>query len=79
VRRVGPPSTWRDPHDLVFFRATSMGSRSFRCCLIEPRVWPVVKAEFPEIKLFANPRLRFRRPGVSDQQLSVTVKHDQGP
>jgi len=46
--------------------------------LIERVVWPS-EAEFPEIKALRGiRRLRFRRPVFPDQQLSVTVKHDQG-
>jgi acyl-CoA synthetase (AMP-forming)/AMP-acid ligase II/3-hydroxymyristoyl/3-hydroxydecanoyl-(acyl carrier protein) dehydratase len=81
VRRVGPAQYLAEiPHDLVFFRGHFDGFAILPgAVLIERVVWPVVKAEFPEIKALRGiRRLRFRRPVFPDQQLSVTVKHDQG-
>lgn len=82
VRRVAPGEYLAYiPRDLVFFRghfdalAVLPGA-----VLVERLVWPVVKAEWPEIRaLRAIRRLRFRRPVFPDQQLSVTVKRERGP
>jgi 3-hydroxymyristoyl/3-hydroxydecanoyl-(acyl carrier protein) dehydratase len=81
VRRVGPGQYLADiPPDLVFFRGHFDGFAILPgAVLIERVVWPVVKAELPEINALRGiRRLRFRRPVFPDQQLSVTVKHDQG-
>jgi 4-coumarate--CoA ligase (photoactive yellow protein activation family) len=80
VRRAAPGQYVADvPRDLVFFRghfdefAILPGA-----VLVERVVWPVVKAELPEVNgLRGIRRLRFRRPVFPDQQLSVTVKRDR--
>jgi 3-hydroxymyristoyl/3-hydroxydecanoyl-(acyl carrier protein) dehydratase len=47
--------------------------------IVERLVWPAVKSELPEIKALRGiRRLRFRRPVLPDQQVSVTIKRDAG-
>jgi AMP-binding enzyme len=67
-------------HDLVFFHGHFDALAILPgAVLVERVVWPVVKAEWPEIAALRGiRRLRFRRPVFPDQQLSITVKHDQG-
>ena len=79
--RVGPNHyTAEVPHNLVFFSGhfdafTIMPG----AVIVERLVWPIVKAELPEVhNLRAIRRLRFRRPVMPEQQLSVTLKHDKG-
>jgi 3-hydroxymyristoyl/3-hydroxydecanoyl-(acyl carrier protein) dehydratase len=46
--------------------------------IVERLVWPIVQTELPQIKALRGiRRLRFRRPVLPDQQVSVIVKHDQ--
>jgi 3-hydroxymyristoyl/3-hydroxydecanoyl-(acyl carrier protein) dehydratase len=68
------------PADLVFFRghfdalAVLPGA-----VLVERVVWPVVRAEWPDIRALRGiRRLRFRRPVFPDQQLAIAVHRDQG-
>lgn len=81
IVRVGPGHYTADvPPDLVFFQGhfdafTIMPG----AVIIERLVWPVVKAELPDVKALRGVRrLRFRRPVMPDQQLSVTLNRDMG-
>lgn len=69
------------PHELVFFRghfdalAVLPGA-----ALVERVVWPTVKTEWPEIAAMrAIKRLRFRRPILPGQRLSIKVHRERGP
>jgi len=80
VRRVAPGQYSAEiPHELVFFRGHFDAFAILPgAVLVERLVWPVVKADFPEINgLRAIKRLRFRRPVFPAQQVSVTLKRDQ--
>ena len=79
--RIGPGQYTADvPQDLVFFHGhfdafTIMPG----AVIIERLVWPIVKAEMPEIKTLRGlRRLRFRRPVMPDQQLAVSLTRDKG-
>ncbi|MBA3455361.1 MAG: AMP-binding protein [Deltaproteobacteria bacterium] len=79
--RVGPGHyTAEVPDGLVFFQGhfdafTIMPG----AVIIERLVWPVVKAELPDVKALRGiRRLRFRRPVMPQQQLSVTLLRDKG-
>jgi hypothetical protein len=81
VVRVGPNHYTADvPPDLVFFQGhfdtfTIMPG----AVIIERLVWPIVRAELPEVKALRGiRRLRFRRPVLPDQQVSVTLNRDKG-
>ena len=80
-RRIGPASYVADiPHDLVFFAGHFDGFPILPgAVLVERVIWPIVKSELPEIhRLRGLRRLRFRRPVMPDQQLSVTLEHAPG-
>jgi acyl-coenzyme A synthetase/AMP-(fatty) acid ligase len=81
VRRVGPGKYEAViPRDLVFFRGHFDAFLILPgAVLVERLVWPIAKAELPaHSELRGIKRLRFTRPVLPDQQLSVTVKHDPG-
>ncbi len=81
LRRVGPGEYAASiPRDLVFFRGHFDAFAILPgAVIVERLVWPVVKSELPEIKTLRGiRRLRFRRPVLPDQQLSVTIKRDAG-
>ena len=81
VRRVGPGQYEAEiPRDLVFFGGHFETFKILPgAVLVERLVWPIVKAELPEINALRGiRRLRFRRPVLPDQQLSVTVQRDRG-
>ena len=47
--------------------------------IVERLVWPIVKAEIPEVRALRGiRRLRFRRPVMPNQQLTVTLNRDKG-
>ncbi len=79
--RVGPGHyTAEVPEGLVFFQGhfeafTIMPG----AVIIERLVWPVVLAELPDVKTLRGiRRLRFRRPVMPQQHLSVTLLRDKG-
>lgn len=81
VVRVGPNHyTAEVPHNLIFFRGhfdafTIMPG----AVIVERLVWPIVKAELPEVRVLRGiRRLRFRRPVMPSQQLTVILKQDKG-
>jgi acyl-coenzyme A synthetase/AMP-(fatty) acid ligase/3-hydroxymyristoyl/3-hydroxydecanoyl-(acyl carrier protein) dehydratase len=81
VQRVGPGHyTAVIPNDLVFFRGHFDAFTILPgAVIIERLVWPIVKAELPEVnQLRGIRRLRFRRPVMPDQQLSIRVNRDRG-
>lgn len=68
------------PHELVFFRGHF---ESFTllpgAVLVERVVWPVVKARYPEVgALRGLRRLRFRRPVLPGQRLTVRCSREGG-
>ncbi len=76
ARRVGPGQYVADvPRDLVFFRGHFDSFPILPgAALVERLVWPIVKAELPDVReLRAIRRLRFRRPVMPDQQLAVSL------
>ena len=81
LRRVAPGEYLADiAHDLVFFRGHFDAFAILPgAVLVERVLWPVVKAEFPDITVLRGiRRLRFRRPVFPDQQLAVRVRHEPG-
>ncbi len=81
IVRVGPLHYTADvPQNLVFFDGhfdafTIMPG----AVIVERLVWPIVKAALPEVKALRGiRRLRFRRPVMPEQQLSVTLVQDKG-
>ncbi len=68
------------PRDLVFFQGHFDALTILPgAVLVERVVWPIVKAELPQVgELRGIRRLRFRRPVLPDQQLQITVKHGVG-
>jgi len=66
------------PHDLVFFCGHFDAIAILPgAVIVERLLWPIVRAEWPEVaRLRGIRRLRFRRPVVPGQRLSVTVKRD---
>ncbi len=80
VRRVAPGQYLADiPHDLVFFQGHFDGFAILPgAVLVERVVWPIARAECPDIHALRGiRRLRFRRPVFPDQQLTVTVTRDR--
>lgn len=68
------------PHDLVFFLGHF---ESFTllpgAVLLERVVWPVVKARYPELRMLRGlRRLRFRRPVLPGQRLTVRCSRESG-
>jgi acyl-coenzyme A synthetase/AMP-(fatty) acid ligase len=81
IRRVAPGQYLADvPHNLVFFQGHFDAFAILPgAALVERVVWPVLKAEFPEIlALRGIRRLRFRKPVFPDQQLSITLHRSPG-
>jgi acyl-coenzyme A synthetase/AMP-(fatty) acid ligase/3-hydroxymyristoyl/3-hydroxydecanoyl-(acyl carrier protein) dehydratase len=81
VQRVGPGHyTAVIPPNLVFFRGHFDAFTILPgAVLVERLVWPIVKAELPAVReLRGIRRLRFRRPVMPEQQLSITLEHDLG-
>jgi len=81
ARRVGPGHYVADvPRELVFFRGHFDSFTILPgAVLVERLVWPCVKAELPEVRTLRGiRRLRFRRPVMPDQQLSVTLQQHLG-
>lgn len=81
LRRVGPGEYAAEiPRDLVFFRGHFDAFTILPgAVLVERLVWPVVKAELPEVRTLRGiRRLRFRRPVLPEQQLSVIVSRVRG-
>ncbi|CAN5901709.1 xanthomonadin biosynthesis 3-hydroxybenozate--AMP ligase XanA2 [soil metagenome] len=80
VRKLGPGQYVADvPRDLVFFRGHF---DSFPILpgtvIIERVVWPVVKAEHPDVAMLrALRRLRFRQPVMPDSQLAISLTGDK--
>jgi acyl-CoA synthetase (AMP-forming)/AMP-acid ligase II len=81
VRRVAPGqyAAYIAP-DLVFFRGHFEALAVLPgAVLVERVVWPIVTAEWPQLRALRGiRRLRFRRPVFPDQQLHVTVKQERG-
>jgi acyl-coenzyme A synthetase/AMP-(fatty) acid ligase/3-hydroxymyristoyl/3-hydroxydecanoyl-(acyl carrier protein) dehydratase len=76
AQRVGPGQyTAVIPHDLVFFRGHFDGFTILPgAVIVERLVWPIVKTELPDVgELRGIRRLRFRRPVLPEQRLSITV------
>jgi acyl-coenzyme A synthetase/AMP-(fatty) acid ligase/3-hydroxymyristoyl/3-hydroxydecanoyl-(acyl carrier protein) dehydratase len=81
VERVGPGRyTAVIPRNLIFFRGHFDAFTILPgAVIIERLVWPIVKAELPAgQELRGIRRLRFRRPVLPDQQLTITVSRDKG-
>ncbi len=77
ISRTGPGEYAASiPRDLVFFRGHFDAFTILPgAVIVERLVWPVVKSELPEIKALRGiRRLRFRRPGLPDQNDRVTNK-----
>ncbi len=68
------------PRDLVFFRGHFDAFTILPgAVIVERLVLPVVRQEFPELPpLRGIRRLRFRRPLLPDQQVTVTLAHKNG-
>jgi acyl-CoA synthetase (AMP-forming)/AMP-acid ligase II/3-hydroxymyristoyl/3-hydroxydecanoyl-(acyl carrier protein) dehydratase len=76
IRRVGPNHYIAEiPQNLVFFHGHFDDFTILPgAVLVERVVWPVVKAELPEVRALRGiRRLRFRRPVMPDQHLDVTL------
>ena len=80
-RKLAPMHYVADvPQNLVFFNGhfdefTILPG----AVLVERIVWPIVKAELPEIgRLKSIRRLRFRRPVMPDQHLDITLERAPG-
>lgn len=76
AQRVGPGQyAAQVPHDLVFFRGHFDALAILPgAVLVERLVWPIVKAELPEVRALRGiRRLRFSRPVLPGQQLSVRL------
>ena len=81
LQRIGPGEyAALIPRDLVFFRGHFDAFTILPgAVIVERLVWPVVKSELPELKALRGiRRLRFRRPVLPDQHVSVTIKRDAG-
>jgi len=81
ARRVGPGHYVADiPAGLVFFHGHFDAYTILPgAVLVERLVWPIVKSELPEVRALRGiRRLRFRRPVMPDQQLSVTLQQQPG-
>ena len=80
VQQVGPGRyTAVIPPNLVFFRGHFDAFTILPgAVIVERLVWPIVKAERPELELRGIRRLRFRRPVMPEQRLSITIGGDQG-
>lgn len=68
------------PRDLVFFRGHfDQFTILPGAVIVERLVLPIVRAELPDLpKLVGIRRLRFRRPLLPDQQVTVTLDHKPG-
>jgi len=76
LRRIGPKHYLAEiPPNLVFFHGHFDEFPILPgAVLVERVIWPVVKAELPEVRALRGiRRLRFRRPVMPDQQLDVTL------
>ena len=74
--RVGPNHYVAEiPQNLVFFHGHFDDFTILPgAVLVERVIWPVVKAELPDVRALRGVRrLRFRRPVMPDQQLDVTL------
>jgi acyl-coenzyme A synthetase/AMP-(fatty) acid ligase/3-hydroxymyristoyl/3-hydroxydecanoyl-(acyl carrier protein) dehydratase len=81
VEQVGPGRyTAVVPRNLVFFRGHFDAFTILPgAVIIERLVWPIVKAELPAGQVLRGiRRLRFRRPVMPEQQLSIVISRDQG-
>ncbi len=77
LRRVGPDHYIAEiPQNLVFFNGHFDDFTILPgAVLVERVVWPVVRAELPEVRALRGiRRLRFRRPVMPDQQLEVKLE-----
>lgn len=80
-RRVGPGRYVAEiPRNLVFLRGHFDSFTILPgAVLVERLVWPIVKAELPEVRALRGiRRLRFRRPVLPDQQLVVSLDGGSG-
>jgi acyl-coenzyme A synthetase/AMP-(fatty) acid ligase/3-hydroxymyristoyl/3-hydroxydecanoyl-(acyl carrier protein) dehydratase len=68
------------PRDLVFFRGHfDQFTILPGAVIVERLVLPIVRKELPDLpKLTGIRRLRFRRPLLPDQQVTVTLEHKNG-
>lgn len=79
--KVGPMTyTAEIPRELVFFRGHfDQFTILPGAVIVERLVLPIVRAELPDLpKLTGIRRLRFRRPLLPDQQVTVTLEHKAG-
>ncbi len=79
--KIGPMTyTAEIPRDLVFFRGHFDAFTILPgAVIVERLVLPVVRQELPDLpRLTGIRRLRFRRPLLPEQQVTVTLEHKHG-
>jgi len=78
--KIGPMTyTAEIPRDLVFFRGHfDQFTILPGAVIVERLVLPVVRKEIPDLRLTGIKRLKFRRPLLPEQKVTVTLEHKAG-